>query len=156
MADWRDKYQEFKQSEWSPTELKPEENEQYRKDVFQSKWFKDTKKRHPDQSNDQVLNDQEAMGHYDLKGAWQQGMFKQSDKSAANKYDNVHHLSDAGAGGKMLKSPDHPTAWMEFFQNQHGKDPESMGLKTYEDAVNWQSEQDQKADYAHRIYPDNP
>jgi hypothetical protein len=55
----------------------------------------------------------------------------------------------------MLKSPDHPTAWMEFFMKQYKKDPESLGLHNYEDAVNWQAAQD-KNDYAHRIYPGNP
>ena len=156
MAEWDDKYQQYKQSDWQPTELAPEEHEQYQKDVVKSKWFQETKKRHPEQSNEQVLQDQESMGHYDLKGAWKQGMFKQSDEHEANKYDNVHHLGDKGSqSGKMLKSPDHPTAWMEFFMEQHKKDPESLGLHTYEDAVNWQAEQD-KQDYAHRIYPNNP
>lgn len=155
MAEWQSKYEEFKHSDWQPTELSEEDTTKYQSDVIKSKWFQDTKKRHPDQSNEQVLRDQESMGHYDLKGAWQQGMFTKSDAAAANKYDNVHHLSDEGTSGKMLKSPDHPTAWMEFFMNQHKKDPQSLGLHNYEDAVNWQADQD-KNDYAHRIYPGNP
>ena len=37
----------------------------------------------------------------------------------------------------MLKSPKHPTAWMEYFMQDTGVDPNSVGLRTADEAYEY-------------------
>lgn len=61
---------------------------------------------------------------YDYRAAVQNGVVPQRDVNG----DNTYHWSSS-AGGKMLKSENHPTAWMEHFMQATGKDPRLAGVK---------------------------
>lgn len=43
MADWYDRYQEFSKSEWAPTQLSEREEEEFKKWLMKSRWFKEIK-----------------------------------------------------------------------------------------------------------------
>jgi len=46
-----------------------------------------------------------------------------------NKHDGMYHWSSSDPKtGEMLKSEDHPTAWMEHFMRKFGYDPEDKGI----------------------------
>lgn len=61
---------------------------------------------------------------YDYRAAWRAGV-----RPAPDPYDNNRqHWASSLPDGTMLKSPTHPTAWMEHFMRMTGKDPRSMGI----------------------------
>ena len=45
-----------------------------------------------------------------------------------------YHWSSSLPDGQMLKSENHPTAWMEHFMRQTGKDPKDVGVHSMEEA----------------------
>jgi len=60
---------------------------------------------------------------YDYRKAWAAGIRPQPDP-----YDNnfPHWPSSTGAG-EMLKAPNHPTAWKEYYMRQTGINPDAVG-----------------------------
>ncbi len=87
-------------------------------------WYKQFQSRYGEVPN---LNDSQ----YDYRKAWEAGI-----RPAPDPYDNnFPHWSDRAPNGEMMKSPDHPTIWMEYFMNATGgKNPEALGLKDYDQA----------------------
>jgi hypothetical protein len=73
---------------------------------------------------------------YDYRKAFESGVTPQ-----VNKYDNTYHWPSAAPDGTMLKSPDHPTSWMEYFMRNTGVDPQSLGLTTKEEGDAWINQQ---------------
>lgn len=65
---------------------------------------------------------------YDYRGAWKAGITPERYE-----HDNRQHWPSATSEGKMLKSPAHPTAWMEYFMRATGTDPNDLGLRTPEE-----------------------
>lgn len=57
-------------------------------------------------------------GDYDYRLALQSGM-----RPELYTHDNRYHWPSATPDGRSLKSPDHPTAWMETFMERFGIDP---------------------------------
>jgi hypothetical protein len=88
-------------------QLSPEEELVFQKWITQLPWYEQFKLKYGEPPN---LNDP----MYDYRAAWKAGVTPQINPS-----DNMYHWSDF-AGNKMLKSPNHPTAWMEYFMNQFG------------------------------------
>lgn len=58
--------------------------------------------------------------NYDYRAAWKAGVVPQINPS-----DQKYHWSDF-AGGQMMKSPYHPTAWAEFFMQHYGINPDDL------------------------------
>lgn len=136
MADWYAQYQEFKNSgAWRPTKLSEKEEAEFQRFLIESAWFKQIKKKIEDKEgikvNDTILFS-ELTGpesDYDYRGAWKNGL-----SASDYQYDNGQHWPSSTDDGKMLKSPKHETAWMEFFMRETGVDPNELGLKNAEEA----------------------
>ena len=65
---------------------------------------------------------------YDLQRAMQMGV-----QATPDPYDqNFPHWPDKAPDGTMLKAPDHPTIWMQYFMDATGgKNPEALGINDY-------------------------
>lgn len=68
---------------------------------------------------------------YDYRAAWKAGVQPERDPYDNNRF----HWPSSLPGGKMLKSAEHPTAWKEYFMRDTGVNPDSLNLKTPEDAA---------------------
>ena len=69
---------------------------------------------------------------YDYRGAWKADVGAQDYK-----YDDRMHWPSSTGDGRILKSPKHSTAWMEFFMEEYGIDPNSLGLHSAEAALEY-------------------
>lgn len=99
-------------SGWSPTQLNPEQQVAFERDMRQLPWYTQMTTqlgREPDLSP--------ASG-YDYAGAWAANAMP-----SVYEGDGQYHWSSRGPQGQWFKSPDHPTAWMEMFMNRYGVDP---------------------------------
>lgn len=149
--DWYEQWQASKGATWKPTELSPEDARQFKKDLTSHPWFKALKKEIAvadgvDLTDEQLLAD--LMGpnsDYDYAGAWKAGAMPEPYAPDGGAY---HWVSSAN--GKMLKSPQHPTAWMEYFMRATGKDPAALGLRTPEDARRYSDLLQAKKEAGHR------
>lgn len=134
MADWCDRYQEFSKSEWAPTQLSEREEEEFKKWLMKSRWFKEIKD--DVVASGEKLSDEDLYrdltgprADYDYRGAWKAGIGAQDYE-----FDERMHWPSSTEEGKMLKSPTHSTAWMEYFMEDTGIDPNSLGLRNAEEA----------------------
>ena len=142
--DWKKEYEDFKKSDWKPTTLPPEEEAQFKDYIVNTKWWKQIKNKISKEMN-KVVDDTSLMdllkinsndSQYDYRGAWKAGL---APKDYAPDPSSQHWVSSTPEG-KLLKSPNHPTTWMEFFMRQYKKDPMELGIKTYEDALNMENQ----------------
>ena len=132
--DWYERYQNFAQSQWDPTRLSSKEEEQFRQWLMSSKWFREIK---DDIASSGERIDDRALyseltgprSDYDYRGAWKAGVGAQEYQ-----YDDRMHWPSSTGDGRILKSPKHPTAWMEFFMDEYGVDPNELGLRSAEEA----------------------
>ncbi|MEE0814998.1 MAG: hypothetical protein U0M13_04995 [Desulfovibrio fairfieldensis] len=134
MADWYDDYQAHASTRWQPTQLSPEEEQQFRQWIAASDWFRemadDVEFSGEQISNADLLEDLiGSRADYDYRGAWRAGI-----KPQRYEHDGRQHWPSATPDGRMLKSPVHPTAWMEYFMRSTGTDPNDLGLRTPEEA----------------------
>ena len=140
MAEWLNEYQKFSATPWSPTTLKPSEEQQFRSWLQGTQLFNSIKsdiaaeqKMPVDKLDNQRVTEMILESpDYDYRGAWKAGI-----KETISPYDNRPHFPSSTKTGQMLKDPSHPTAWKEFFMRQYGTDPDAMGLDTVEKAKNW-------------------
>lgn len=136
---WVDQYQEFKESDWSPTRLSVGQEQEFRQWLPTTQWFGQIKKliakRRGQEPDDNSLMSElvDRDGDYDYRGAWLAGVGPQDYAHDPN----AQHWQSRTPDGKPLKSPNHPTAWMEYFMQHHKEDPMSLGLDTYEKAVDY-------------------
>ena len=79
MADWYDRYQEFSKSEWAPTQLSEREEEEFKKWLMKSRWFKEIKD--DVVASGEKLSDEDLYrdltgprADYDYRGAWKAGI----------------------------------------------------------------------------------
>ena len=63
-------------------------------------------------------------GDYDYRRALKEGVHRE-----ISPHDNMMHWSSKSKSGNWLKSPDHSTAWKEFYMAHHGVDPDDIGYK---------------------------
>lgn len=146
MDDWVKEYEKFSSKDWKPTTLSSTEETKFRTWMQGTKLFNSVKSEIALENNlppekldnnkviDMLLND----GDYDYRGAWKAGI-----KEVISKHDNKPHWPSS-AGDKMLKSPQHETAWKEFFMRKYNKDPDDLGLSTLEKAKNWSEKKQEK------------
>ena len=140
MTDWINEYQKFTATPWSPTTLKPPEEQKFRNWLQGTQLFNSIKsdiaaenKISVDKLDNQRVTEMMLQSpDYDYRGAYKAGI-----KEVISPYDNRPHWPSSTDSGQMLKDPSHPTAWMEFFMRQYGVDPNAMGLDTLEKAKNW-------------------
>lgn len=81
-------------------------------------WFGEFKQQYGEEPN---LSDPD----YDYRAAWKAGLTPQRYAPDGGKY----HWPSASPDGSMLKSKNHPTAWMEDFMRATGVDPNTMGVR---------------------------
>ena len=140
MTDWINEYQKFTATPWSPTTLKPPEEQKFRNWLQGTQLFNSVKSDIAAENkisvdkldNQRVIEMMLQSPDYDYRGAYKAGI-----KEVISPYDNRPHWPSSTDSGQMLKDPSHPTAWMEFFMRQYGVDPNAMGLDTLEKAKNW-------------------
>jgi hypothetical protein len=135
MADWYDRYQEFSKSEWAPTQLSEKDEGEFKKWLIKTRWFKQVKQRAA--LSGEKLSDEDLYtdltgprADYDYRGAWKAGVGPQEYEFD----EESDHWASSSPDGKMLKSPKHPTVWMEYFMEDTGIDPNSLGLRNAEEA----------------------
>lgn len=93
------------------TQLEPGDEQQFQRDVKHSGWYRGFRSafgQAPD------LDDPS----YDYRGAWQAGALPGQGQ----------HWPSRGQDGKWLKSPEHPSAWMEYYMDATGRDPDDDGI----------------------------
>lgn len=134
MSDWYDDYQAHAASPWQPTQLSPAEEQQFREWLVSSPWFReladDVAFSGQQVSESDLLDDLiGSRADYDYRGAWKAGVAPQMYE-----HDGRHHWPSVTPTGQMLKSPTHPTAWMEYFMRATGTDPNDLGLRSAEEA----------------------
>lgn len=108
------------QYRYQPTSLQPQEQRKFEADMLNSAWgqgFMSEFGMSKQQFVDMINKDPS----YDYKGAWKQNLIPETAGA---------HWRDRAPDGKFLKSPDHPTAWMEYYQAVTGRDPEADGVDT--------------------------
>jgi len=142
MADWIKEYQSFSSQDWKPTTLNSGDEAKFRTWIQGTKLFNSVKSDIASENkvdpakldNNRVIDMLSEQGDYDYRGAWKAGV-----KEVISKHDGKPHWPSS-AGDKMLKSPSHETAWKEFFMRQYKKDPDDLGLSTFEQAKQWTAE----------------
>jgi hypothetical protein len=139
MADWINQYESATKQQWEPTKLNAAEEEKFLNWFQSTKLFNSFKEQVASENEIQVdkvdnqrltamlLNSKD----YDYRGAWKAGIKEKIDPS-----DGLPHWPST-AGNKLLKSPNHPTLWKEFFMRQYKKDPAELNLSTIEQAKSW-------------------
>lgn len=60
---------------------------------------------------------------YDYRRALAEGVHKE-----VSPHDGMMHWTSKSKKGNWLKAPNHPTAWKEFYMQQHRIDPDSVGV----------------------------
>jgi len=133
-GDWYDQYQEAANHPWGQTKLSFAEELKFRQEIKELPWFRDIARRAAAKgekiSDDELLDDMTGPNSdYDLRGAWKAGL-----KPKFYEYDGTYHWESSTPDGRMLKAPNHPTAWMEYFMRETGKDPNYLGLRNAEEA----------------------
>jgi hypothetical protein len=101
------------------TQLNPLENQKFQKDMTESAWGKNFMSQYgisPQQFQQMISGGDRS---YDYAGAWKQGLVPEQPGQ---------HWPDRGPDGKWLKSPEHPSAWMEYYQSVTGQDPDAVGM----------------------------
>lgn len=106
----------------SPKKL-PDDEAAFQKWIRNTGWFKEFKTQYKEEPD---LNTKD----YDYRAAWKAGVKPERDPYDKNRF----HWPSSLPTGEMLKSEDHPTAWKEYFMRDTGVNPDSLGLKTKEDA----------------------
>lgn len=134
MPDWYDEYQNHAASDWGPTQLSPEEEQQFRQWLSASDWYReiadDVAASGEQVSSADLLEDLIGpRADYDYRGAWKAGITPERYE-----HDGRQHWPSATSDGRMLKSPRHPTVWMEYFMRETGTDPNELGLRNAEEA----------------------
>ncbi len=134
---WFAEYEKFRNTPWSPTKLPPDQEIQFRNWLSGTDWFDEVKREIASEngiapesmSNDEVMRMILKDADYDYRGAW-----VSNPEMSRSQYDKRIHWSSRTPSGQMLKSPNHPTAWKEFFMSETRQDPDSLGLGSIEAA----------------------
>ena len=126
MASWYDRYRQFAQAQWEPTVLSSQEEAAFREWLIKSKWFqqiRDDVAASGERVDDAALYEELTgpRADYDYRGAWKAGVGAQDYE-----FDDRMHWPSSTADGRMLKSPKHPTAWVEYFMQDTGVDPKIL------------------------------
>ena len=102
------------------------DEEQFQAWIRSTPWFKEFKSEYKEEPD---LNTRD----YDYRAAWRAGIKPERDPYDNNRF----HWPSSSPEGKMLKSPDHPTAWKEYFMRETGQNPDALGLRDQKQADQW-------------------
>lgn len=146
MADWISEYEKFTSQDWKPTSLPKEEEPKFQEWLKSTKLFNSVKKEIALENkvpvdaldNNRVLKMLLNSKDYDYRGA-----YKANIKEEISPFDNRPHWPSSTEDGRMLKSPQHETAWKEFFMRTYNVDPDEMGLSDLESAKAFTQKQKQ-------------
>jgi hypothetical protein len=111
--------------------LSPEEESRFQRDMREGDGYKQWRegfvRKYGEEPN---IEDPD----YDYRAAWKNGV-----RPAPYEHDkDVYHWASATPDGSMLKSENHPTAWMEYFMRANGgKDPHDVGVSSPAEAVEY-------------------
>ena len=140
MADWLTTYEKFRSTPWSPTKLAPKEEKEFQKWLQNTQLFSSVKPYLAQDagvsveklSNEKALKLMLEQPDYDYRGAW-------LDRASTSRdaHDGKIHWPSSDSRGRSLKSPEHPTAWKEFFQKNLLTNPDDLGLRDPETARQW-------------------
>jgi hypothetical protein len=141
--NWIEEYQKVLNTDWKPTSLDSKEEKEFQQWLKNTEMFKDFKTDIATENNIPITQVDDSRlfemltgsPDYDYRGAWKAGI-----KEERSPYDNRIHLPSVSPEGALLKSPQHPTMWKEFFMRQHKIDPDSLGLDTFDKAIKWKPE----------------
>lgn len=106
------------------TTLPENEENQFQDWIKSTNWYSEFVKEFGEQPD---LN----IPEYDYRAAWKSGIQPERDPYDQNRY----HWPSSAPSGEMLKSANHPTAWKEMFMRQTGVNPDAIGAKNQEDAI---------------------
>ena len=140
MDNWFQQYTQFKAQPWSPTTLQPDEEAAFQQWLQSTQLFNSIKSEIADENrvpvekldNSRVLRMILSNPDYDYRGAFKAGITE-----TISPYDNLPHWPSSTPEGRMLKDPNHPTAWKEFFMRQYRVDPDELGLSDLSQALKW-------------------
>jgi hypothetical protein len=104
---------------WKLTTLSPEEEIKFQQEFVSSPFYQQFIANYGQPPN---VNDPQ----YDYRRAWKEGVYP-----SISKHDNKYHWASKAPSGAWLKSPDHPTHWMEEYMQMTGKDPDSVNEDIY-------------------------
>lgn len=121
---------------WS--QLSQDDESRFQSDVKAHPWFTEFKKKYGEAPN---LNDPD----YNYRAAWKAGLMPE-----IYPHDGTYHWQSSLPDGTMLKSENHPTAWMEHFMRVTGKDPNDVGVSSPEQAMAYVSSRGAPAEQAER------
>lgn len=131
MVTWYEQWQDAKNKDWSDTQLSAKEEKEFKQWLTDLPWFKQIENRVEDKQS--LFEDIAGQGaDYAYRTAWKNGV-----NPSIYQYDGTYHWPSATDTGETLKSPDHPTLWMEYFMRDSGIDPNQFGLETPENARTW-------------------
>ena len=138
---WYESYEKSKTVEWNATPLGDDEKQPFTDWLTKSDLFKSIKQQVASENgipldkieDKKLVEGMLRSGDYDYVGAW-----KDNVQSTVSKHDGKPHWPSRSSDGKMLKSPQHKTAWKEYFMDAYGYDPDELGLHEYEQARQYQ------------------
>ena len=95
----------------------------FQKWIRSTDWFKEFVNEYGEEPD---LNSKD----YDYRAAWRAGIIPERDPYDKNRF----HWPSSLPSGEMLKSSSHPTAWKEYFMRVTGINPDSLNIKTSDEA----------------------
>ena len=109
--------------------LAPAEEQQFQKEIRATPWHQEFVAKYGEAPNFDDPN-------YNYRAAWKAGIMP----TQRNQVDGQYHWGDSTPNGELLKSVNHPTAWMEPFMRQYPganpEDPKDPRIPIYKQA--WQ------------------
>lgn len=134
--DWYSVWQDSSTKSFAPLQLSDKDEKEFEKWISNLDWFKEL-------SKDTLLSKKELLkeitgpdSDYDYRQAWVDGV--EPERYANDDYS--YHWPSVSSYGNMLKSPTHPTSWMEYFMQQTGVDPTDFALYSLENARTWSNQ----------------
>jgi len=103
-----------------------DEEKKFQAWIRSTPWFQEFKDEHKEEPD---LNTRD----YDYRAAYRAGIKPERDPYDNNRFHWPSSLPD----GKMLKAPDHPSAWKEYFMRETGQNPDALGLRNQKQANEW-------------------
>lgn len=134
MAGWYEDYLKSRSAGFTPLILSAEDEAKFKNWLTALPWYKDIEARVP-KGVDLFAEMTGPESDYDYRRAWAHGAEPQ-----LYPYDNSYHWVSSLPDGTMLKSPTHPTAWMEYFMREMNIDPNAVGLENAEQANTWSNQ----------------
>ena len=131
--EWYTQWQNSTQQPWQPTVLNQEKESSFQDWMLALPWFQNIEAQEQIKGRELLKDMLGPQNDYDYRGAYAAGITPEMYQ-----YDGTYHWPSSTANGQMLKSPNHPTSWMEYFmRGGNGIDPNQFGLESPENARTW-------------------